>query len=629
MKTVKTIAVARTNQTLVTTLMLGFSALLIWASVAMAQDGITKTHALNFFGEPKYGPDATHLGYVNVDAPKGGEISIWAPGTFDSMNPYTRKGNSGALASAPYESLLEETEDEVGSSYGLLAESLEYPADYSWVIFNIRPEARFSDGSDVTAEDALFTYNLFLNDGLPSYRAYLAQIVTGAEVLGPKQIKYTFSPDASPRSTIPIVGGLPVMKKAWFEETGHTLDESRLEMSIGSAEYILESYDINRNVVFKRRDDYWGKDLWLKKGRSNFDRIRVEYFADSNAAFEGFKSGEYTFRTENTSKVWATQYDFPALSDGYVIKTTLPDGNMAPGQSYVFNLRREKFQDIRVREALGLMFNFEWSNESLFYGAYARINSFWENSDFAATGTPSAEELALLTPLVDQLPQGILEAEAVMAPVSGTRPTDRNNLRAASDLLDQAGWTVWDDGLRRNSVGETLRVEIMEDSPTFDRVHLPYIDNLKKLGVDAVYTRIDDAQYTERRRAFDYDMIVHSMPMSLEPGTGLKQYFGSETADVSDRNAMGLKSAAVDALIENVITAETPEVMKVSVQALDRALRAYRFWVPQWYNNTHRVAYWDMYEHPETLPPYSLGQLDFWWYNADKAAKLKDAGVLR
>ena len=216
-----------------------------------------------------------------------------------------------------------------------------------------------------------------------------------------------------------------------------------------------------------------------------------------------------------------------------------------------------------------------------------------------------------------------------MAPVSGTRPTDRNNLRAASALLDQVGWTVGDDGLRRNAVGETLRVEIMEDSPTFDRVHLPYIDNLKKLGVDAVYTRIDDAQYTERRRAFDYDMIVHSMPMSLEPGTELKQYFGSETADVSDRNAMGLKSAAVDALIENVITAETPEVMKVSVQALDRALRAYRFWVPQWYNNTHRVAYWDMYEHPETLPPYSLGQLDFWWYNADKAAKLKDAGVLR
>ena len=610
-------------------LIMGFSILILWAGLGFAQGNITKTHALNFFGAPKYGPDAPHLDYVNPNAPKGGEISIWAPGTFDSMNPYTRKGNSGALASAPYEALLEATSDEVGTSYGLLAESLEYPDDYSWVIFNIRPEARFSDGSDVTAEDALYTYNLFLTQGLPSYRAYLAQIVTGAEVLGPKQIKYTFSPDASPRSTIPIVGGLPVMQKKWFEDTGHVLDESRLEMPIGSAPYILESYDINRNVVYKRRDDYWGKDLWLNKGRSNFDRIRVEYFSDSNAAFEGFKSGEYTFRTENTSKVWATQYDFPAINDGFVTKKTLPDGNLAPGQSYIFNLRRDKFQDMRVREALGLMFNFEWSNDSLFYGAYARINSFWENSDLAAVGTPTDAELALLTPLADQLPEGILENEAVMSPVSGPRPTDRKNLRAASKLLDEAGWTVGDDGLRRNASGDTLRVEIMEDSPTFDRIHLPYIDNLKKLGVDAVYTRIDDAQFTERRRAFDYDMIVHSMPMSLEPSTSLKQYFGSETADVSDRNAMGLKSTGVDALIEHVITAENPETMKVAVQALDRALRAYNFWVPQWFNNTHRVAYWDMYEHPETLPPYDLGQLDFWWYNAEKAEALKASGALR
>ncbi len=608
---------------------MGFSILILWAGLGFAQGNITKTHALNFFGAPKYGPDAPHLDYVNPNAPKGGEISIWAPGTFDSMNPYTRKGNSGALASAPYEALLEATSDEVGTSYGLLAESLEYPDDYSWVIFNIRPEARFSDGSEVTAEDALYTYNLFLTQGLPSYRAYLAQIVTGAEVLGPKQIKYTFSPDASPRSTIPIVGGLPVMQKKWFEDTGHVLDESRLEMPIGSAPYILESYDINRNVVYKRRDDYWGKDLWLNKGRSNFDRIRVEYFADSNAAFEGFKSGEYTFRTENTSKVWATQYDFPAINDGFVTKKTLPDGNLAPGQSYIFNLRRDKFQDMRVREALGLMFNFEWSNDSLFYGAYARINSFWENSDLAAVGTPTDAELALLTPLADQLPDGILVNEAVMSPVSGPRPTDRKNLRAASKLLDEAGWTVGDDGLRRNASGDTLRVEIMEDSPTFDRIHLPYIDNLKKLGVDAVYTRIDDAQFTERRRAFDYDMIVHSMPMSLEPSTSLKQYFGSETADVSDRNAMGLKSTGVDALIEHVITAENPETMKVAVKALDRALRAYKFWVPQWFNNTHRVAYWDMYEHPETLPPYDLGQLDFWWYNAEKAEALKASGALR
>ena len=604
-------------------------AVIFGAMSLRADEAITKTHGFNFFGELKYPADYKHLDYVNPDAPKGGEISIWTMGTFDSFNPYTRKGRAGALASAPFESLLEGTSDEVGTSYGLLAETLEYPEDQSWVIFHMRPEARFSDGTPVTAEDVAFTYELFLNEGLASYRAILGQIVTGVEILGPHRVKYSFADDASRRDAIPIVGGLPVKSKAWFEKTGAKLDESRMEPAIGSGPYVLDSYDINKRITYKRNPDYWGNDLPFNKGRGNFDTIRVEYFADSNAAFEGFKSGAYTFRQENSSKSWATAYDFPALDEGHVIKTLLPDGGMATGQSYVMNLRRDKFDDIRVRQAVGLLFNFEWSNESLFYGQYARINSFWENSELAAAGMPSDAELALLEPIADLLPAGVIDGEAVMAPVSGNRTLDRKNLRKASALLDEAGWTVGDDGLRRNAAGETLIIEIIEDSPTFDRVHLPFIDNLKAAGIDAIYSRIDPAQMTDRSRNYDFDMMVDQFPMSLEPSSGLKQYFGSETADQSVFNSMGLKSEAVDALIEHVMKAQNKAELATSVKALDRTLRAYYFWVPQWFNDAYRVAYWNMYEHPETLPPFALGNLDFWWYNAEKAADLKAKGVLR
>ena len=604
-------------------------AVIFGAMSLRADEAITKTHGFNFFGELKYPADYKHLDYVNPDAPKGGEISIWTMGTFDSFNPYSRKGRAGALASAPFESLLEGTSDEVGTSYGLLAETLEYPEDQSWVIFNMRPEARFSDGTPVTADDVAFTYELFLNEGLASYRAILGQIVTGVEILGPHRVKYSFADDASRRDAIPIVGGLPVKSKAWFEKTGAKLDESRMEPAIGSGPYVLDSYDINKRITYKRNPDYWGNDLPFNKGRANFDTIRVEYFADSNAAFEGFKSGAYTFRQENSSKSWATAYDFPALDEGHVIKTLLPDGGMATGQSYVMNLRRDKFDDIRVRQAVGLLFNFEWSNESLFYGQYARINSFWENSELAAAGMPSDAELALLEPIADLLPAGVIDGEAVMAPVSGNRTLDRKNLRKASALLDEAGWTVGDDGLRRNAAGETLTIEIIEDSPTFDRVHLPFIDNLKAAGIDAIYSRIDPAQMTDRSRNYDFDMMVDQFPMSLEPSSGLKQYFGSETADQSVFNLMGLKSEAVDTLIEHVMNAQNKAELATSVKALDRTLRAYYFWVPQWFNDAYRVAYWDMYEHPETLPPFALGNLDFWWHNAEKAADLKAKGVLR
>ena len=595
----------------------------------LAEGKITKSHGFNFFGELNYSKDFPYLNYVNKDAPKGGEISIWSMGTFDSMNPYSRKGRAGALASAPFESLLEGTADEVGSLYGLLAETIEYPEDQTWVIFNLRDEAKFSDGTPVTADDVKYTFELFLEQGLASYKAILGQIVQEAEVLGPKKIKYSFTPDASKRDAIPIVGGLPVMSKAWFDATGARLDESRMEIAIGSGPYVLDEFEVNKRISYKRNEDYWGNELPLMKGRSNFDTIKIEYFADTSAALEGFKSGEYTMRIENSSKNWATAYDFPALDEGKVIKKTLPDGGIASGQAFVMNLRRSKFSDPKVREAIGLLYNFEWSNESLFYGQYARINSFWENSELAAEGLPTEGELALLKPLVDDLPKGILDEEAVMASVSGLRALDRKNLRLASKLLDEAGWLVGDDGLRRNSEGEAFTLEIIERSPAFDRVVLPYVDNLRAAGIDAKYERIDSAQFTDRKRNYDFDMLTTQHPMSLEPSSGLKQYFGSESSDVSVFNSAGVSNPAIDVLIEHVISAENKAELKTSVKALDRALRSLRFWVPQWFNNTYRVAYWDMYEHPDEIPPFDLGYLDFWWYNSEKAEFLKSTGALR
>jgi microcin C transport system substrate-binding protein len=498
------------------------------------------------------------------------------------------------------------------------------------VIFTLRPEVRFSDGTPMTAEDVKFTYDIFLAEGLISFRTVLAQFVEGVEVLGPRQVKYTFKPDSPVRDRIQMAGSLPVMSKAWFEKTGAKLDESRLDPGIGSAPYVIDRVEVNERVVLRRNPDYWGRDLPINRGRSNFDTIRVEYFGDTNAAFEGFKAGAFTFRNENSSKNWATGYEFPAVANGWVVKRELDDGNMATGQSFAMNLRREQFADPRVREAIGLMFNFEWSNETLFYGLYARINSFWENSELAAAGTPTPEEAAILQPLVDEglLEPSILTDEVVMAPASSSRQLDRDNLRRASALLDEAGWSVGADGMRRNAEGQTLRIEFLEDDPTFDRVVNPYVENLRRLGVDALLTRVDPAQYTNRTRAFDFDMIVDQFPTGFEPGAGLRQYFGSE--GVNDVfNTMGLADPAVDRLIDVVLAAENRADLHVAVKALDRVLRAKRFWVPQWYKDKHTVAYFDMFEHPQTLPPYALGELDFWWFSEDKAAALRAAGAIR
>ncbi len=592
-----------------------------------AQDTVITAHGISTFGDLKYPADFAQLDYVNSDAPKGGEIAEWTSGGFDSMNPYTVKGRAAALSTIMLESLMEGTADTVDEAYCLLCETIEYPEDRSWVIFNLRPEAVFADGSPVTADDVLLSYETLRDKGLSSFRAVIAQQVESAEVLGSKQIKFTFKADFPKRDLIQAVGGLPVFSKADFEAKKRDLEATTLEPFLGSGPYLYDSMDVGTRITYRRNPDYWGKDLPLNRGRHNFDRIRIEYFGDYDAAFEGFKGGAYTFRNEASSLIWATRYDFPAVQNGWVKKAELHDGDIASGQAFVINLRREKFQDSRVREAIGLMFNFEWSNASLFYGLYARINSFWENSEMAATGLPSDAEKALLEPLKDLLPPGVLDQEPVMAPVSGDRQLDRGNLRKAAALLDEAGWPVGNDGIRRNDKGETLKVEFLNDSQTFDRVFNPYVENLRALGVDASMNRVDDAQMTNRTRSHDFDILTGHLGGSLTPGSELQQTFGSKSID-DVFNLMGLQSEAVDKLIPVVEAAKSREELTTAVRALDRVLRAYRFWVPQWYKNKHTVAYYDMYEHPENLPPYALGELDFWWYNADKAAALKAAGAL-
>lgn len=599
------------------------------AGQAGAQD-LVKSHGYSYFGDLKYPADFPHLDYVNPDAPKGGEISEWAPGTFDGYNPYFRGGNTAAMSTAPFEAIVTTTADNPTALYCYLCTTMEYPQDLSYVIFNLRDDVTFSDGSPMTADDIKFSYDTFMEQGLPEFRAAFDGQITLVEVLDPHRIKFTFGDDAPLRDRISLAATFPPFSKAEWERDGRRIDQTWKTPPMGTGPYMLADFDYGRSLTYGRNPNFWGADLPINLGRNNFDSIRIEYFADGDTAFEAFKAGEYTFRVENSSLSWATGYDFPGIQNGSVIKAELPNGSLPSAQSFIFNLKRSQFQDPAVREAIRLMFNFEWSNETLFYGLYDRVESFWANTEMEAKGTPTPEELAVLQPLVDQglLDAAILTDEVTMAPTSNANQLDRGNLRSASALLNDAGWIAGDDGIRRKD-GKTLDVAFLESSPAFDRVINPYVENLKRLGVNAKLDRVDPAQETERTRSGDWDIVTHSFSMQLEPGTELKQWFGSETAEDSSRNLMGLADPAVDSLIDTVVAAQTADDMHAATRALDRVLRAKGFWVPEWFKAVYTVAYYDMFEHPENLPPYALGETDFWWFNADKAEALKASGALR
>lgn len=625
---------------LVRRLALGFAIAGAASGVGQASDDMIVSHGYSFYGDLKYPQDYSHFDYVNPDAPKGGEISLNVVGTFDSMHPYTRKGRAGALSTIMYESLLGEgtggtdaPADVYGESYCLLCERLEYPETKDWVIFHLRPEARFSDGTPVTAHDIAFSHNLLLDEGLQSYAEAVRKRIPKVEVIDDHTIKFYFTEGISRRSLIDQVGFVPAWSKKWYEETGAGLDESRLEISPGSGPYMVESVDVNRRIVYKRNPDYWGADLPFNVGRNNFDRIRVEYFGDDTAAFEAFKAGEYTFRSEGDSRKWATGYAFPKVDEGHVKLEELPDGAPPVPSGIVFNLGREVLQDRRVRQAIALAFNFEWTNESLQYGLFEQRVSYTQDTPLMAIGAPEGLELEILRSLGELVPPEMLSEPALVPHTSSAeRLLDRRNARTAMRLLDEAGWQVGDAGIRRNADGNPLRLNFLfnsASSPTLSAVMENFVSNVAALGIEITFEKVDASQYTSRERDRDYDLVFDSYAAFLGTGTGLMQRYGSEAAAFSLFNPAGLASPLVDAIIDRSLNATSSQEEEASLMALDRALRYEFIMVPVWYNPSHWVAYYDQYGHPEEIPPFALGQLDFWWYDAEKAEALRAAGALR
>lgn len=597
---------------------------------------IITAHGYSYFGNLDYPEDYPHFDFVNPDAPKGGELSLGASGTFDSLNPYSRKGRAGALTSIQYDQLIESVEDQVGQYYGILAHTIEYPEDRSWVIFHLRPEATFWDGTPVTAEDVVYSHRLFIEQGLPSYAQAVGRMVTGAEALDEHRVKFTFNPETSMRSRIETVGSTPAFSKAWFEEDpeNRRLDEPRMEVAVGSGPYKLDSYEVNRSIIYKRREDYWGSDLPFNKGRHNYDSIRIEYFSDQTASFEAFKAGEYTIRVESDPKLWASAYDFPKVREGIVKQLELPDGSPPNPTGFVFNLAKPQFADKRVREAVALAFNFEWTNESLLFGLYSPRSSFVEGTHLEAKGVPEGKELEFLKSLGDVVPEEIFTTPARVTHVSdGARLNDRGNLRKASRLLTEAGWEVGDDGLRRNADGKPLAITMLYPTniqDSVDAMHETYAQNLEQLGIQVTLEKVDPSQYTSRRRDRDFDMLYSTRYGAfLSTGGGLSQMYGSAEAEFSLFNPAGLASPLVDAIIEASFVTDNQEDQDVALMALDRALRHEFFIVPTGYIADHWVAAYDMYEYPDALPPYDLGYLSFWWINPEKEAALKEKGALK
>ncbi|MDJ0823252.1 MAG: extracellular solute-binding protein [Paracoccaceae bacterium] len=603
--------------------------LALLAQAAWAEMKTIKAHGVSTFGELKYDAGFAHFDYVNPDAPKGGEYSTWAFGTFDSLTPYILKGNAAAGSTVFYDTLLSGNLEEPDSMYGLVAHTIEYPENREWAIFYMRPEAMFRDGTPVTAHDVVFSYETLFNDGRPSFKTTFKDFQT-VEALDDHTVKFTFDPEGPLRELLMTAGGIPILSKAFYETVDFT--ESSLEAPMGSGPYTVADVDPGRSVTYERRDDYWAKALPVNVGHNNFDRIKFEYFADYTTAFEAFKAGAYLYREEFSSRVWATGYDFPAIDDGHVIVETLPDGRPAGTQGFWFNLRLPKFQDPMVREAIGMAFNFEWSNDSLFFGLYDRTDSFWENSStLQAAGMPSEGELLLLEPLRGQIPDSVFTDPAFTPAVSKAEDlADRRTLRRAGRMLDEAGWEVGDDGFRYKD-GEKLTIDVLNDSPSFERIINPYIENLKRLGVDAQSNRVDAAEAQEREKEFQYDMVTQRFSMSQTPGIELLGIFGSDTANTSgSNNVSGVDNAAVDSLIRSIADAENRDDLTVAVQALDRVLRAMHIWVPQWYKGAHNISYRDVFGRPYTdaPPPLSLGTSSIWWWDEEKAEALRAAGAL-
>jgi len=604
------------------------AACLAWGNAAGA-GGVTVSHGISAFGDLKYPADFRHWDYVNPDAPQGGTISFLgtgASGTFDSLNPFILKGEPAQGLGLMYDSLLTGSGDEPDSSYCYVCETMEYPADRSWVIFNMRPEATFSDGHPITADDIVFTYNVLMEKGHPIYRIVYKDIDT-VEKLGDHKVRFTFREGVNTRDLPATAGGISILPEHYYAR--HDFAESGIRVPVVSGKYLAAEVNPGRSIKYCRIDNYWGAALPHSVGTGNFDCYQYEYFSDRTVALEAFKAGEFLFHEEFFSKLWATAYDFPAINRGWVIRESIPDERPSGTQGFWINTRYERFSDPRVRRALGMAFNFEWSNRALFYGLYTRTDSFWENSDMQAEGVPVGAELALLEKYRDSLPPEVF-GEAYVPPVTRADKADRRVLRRASRLLEEAGWMIGTDGMRRNAAGELLKLEIVDDSPSLERIINPFVENLRRIGVDAAYVLIDRAQMQQRQEEFDYDMIPGRLVMSLSPGAELSGTFGTDGANTpGSSNFSGVSHPAVDGLIRDIAGARNRDDMKVAVRALDRVLRGLHIWVPNWFKASHNIAYWDVFGHPDRKPRYSRGVIGTWWMDQARLDRLRAAGALR
>jgi microcin C transport system substrate-binding protein len=580
----------------------------------------TKTsHALSLLGAPKYPAGFTQLDYVNVNAPKGGEAKLHAVGGFDSLNPFIPKGDEAPGLGLIYETLMASPMDDDTSEYGLIAETVEVPDDLSFVIFNLRAEAKWADGKPITAEDVAWSFEQIQKHGEPMMQLYYAN-VQKAEILSPRKVKFSFTGPKN-RELPQIMGQLPVVQKALWEKRG--FDKPTLEAWAGSGPYKIASFEANRFIAYERRADWWAKDLPLNKGRYNFDRIRYDLYRDTTVTLEAFKSGQYDFRSENIARNWHTAYDFPAANQGLVQKAELPHQRPAGLSGFVFNIRKTKFSDARVRRAISLAFDYEWTNKTFFYGGYTRSSSYFQNSDFAAKGEPTAGELKLLEPLRATLLKEVF-GPAFAAPVSDGSGQDRKNLREAAALLKAAGWEV-KNGKLMDARGEAFQIEFLLGDPSYERLVGPLAQNLQRLGITMNMRTVDSAQYVSRLRAFDFDMIFGGWGQSNSPGNEQRSFFSSQAADnPASRNWIGLKSPAVDTLIDAVIYAPERDSLITATRALDRALTWGYYLVPGWHLPADRVAYWDKFGRPEKNPKNGV---DFmaWWIDPAKAAKLAGA----
>ena len=577
---------------------------------------ITKSWAMAEFGEPLYEDGFDHWPYVNPDAPKGGSVVLSAFGSFDSLNSYILKGEWPRSIGLIGDSLMVGSADELSSVYGLIAETVEYPSDKSWIVFNLRPEAKFSDGTPITASDFEFSFNTIRTHGRPFLKSFYEE-VESVEVLSDHQLKFTFNTKDNMKPLVKVAGISPLSVEYWSDKD---ISKTYLTPAPSSGPYKISKLEAGRSITYERVKDYWGKDLDVSKGTNNYDTIRYDYYRDIEVMVEAFKAGDVDYRSENSSKRWATAYKIDQVDDGEIILDTPADNQPRGIQAFIPNARRAPFDDQRVRKALNLLYDFETTRRTILYNQYERINSFFPNSDFGANGSPTDEEIAVLEPYREKLPAELF-TEAYISPVTDGSGRNRKELRQALALFKEAGWNLSQGKLMKD--GKQMKIEILLVSPDMQRVNAIFVQNMKKAGIDATFRLVDSAQYQVRVDDFDFDIISVSLNFFPPPGPELRSYYGSAAADErGSANMGGIKNAVVDELIEKVINASSLEELKVTTRAMDRVLLWNDYVIPQFYNSIYRLAYWNRFGQPQTKPKYGTGFLNTWWIDDSLDNKL-------